>query len=289
MFVTKELLIQKNACKDGLAWFDKFCPNGAELSDLITHRFVPMPFLHWGYNHLYPSQEETELYLKTIKVENSEGTYLSHKIKNSKYVSNSSEVEDSNNVMRSTDIKNSTDVSTSSTVDSSHQIFASNFIYNSGKVYDSNNVTNCENIVESTYIINSHNVYRSSIISDSNCIKNSSKLEDCYFCNDCTNLKHCFACQGIQDGEYLVFNQKIEPAQFEVIKKQFLSMIEIPLKFTMYWPVDIIGPENPIIDRNQVRHYETIPPKVWKWVQTLPNYSSSHLYYMTLLPEFLTK
>jgi hypothetical protein len=289
MFVTYEILEKANSCEKGKSWFQKHYPNGAELSELITHRHISKTFLHWGFNNLSPNAEEIELYHKVLGNENSEMLFESDNIINSSMVTYSSNVKNSTSVFRSNDVEDSHIIISSDTIEQSIQVFLATFVYSSEKVFNSNNINNSVNIIDSTYAINSSNIYMSRSITNCKEIRKSESLEDCYFCNDCKNIKHCFGCQGLTEGEYLVFNKPVSPAQFETIKKQYMSIMDCLFQYVREWPTEIYSAEVPSIIRNFTHHYQTIPQKFWKWVKTLPNYSNNHMFYLTSLPEFLTK
>jgi hypothetical protein len=88
----------------------------------------------------------------------------------------------------------------------------------------------------------------------------------------------------------MIFNQQVTPTQFEAIKKQLLTILgEYLLNYVDEWPVDLIIAEVPKINRKFQQHYQAIPSKFWKWLKTLPNYSSQQMFHLTCLPEFLTK
>lgn len=288
MFVTSEILQKTGACNEGQVWFAKHYPNGAELAELITHRHITKSFLHWGRRFLSPNEEEIALYNKVLNNEDNEIILECDNTKNSQRIFYSSHINNCTDIYRSEEIIKSQIVISSSNVEESIQTFLSDFVYNSLKVIKSTNVNNSTNIIDSTYIVRSRNVYMSNLITGSMEIYKSINLEDCLFCSECTNLKHCFGCQGLEDKEYHIFNQPVAPEHFEIIKKQYLSIVDCLLKYVDNWPIDIINTEIPKIDRKFPHHYETLPPKFWKWLKSLPNYSTEQIYKITLLPEFLT-
>ena len=235
------------------------------------------------------TEADKDLYNIFLQIANSDNILYSNQVTDSKYIYHSENVVNSNNIHNSTEVDNSNIVIGSDVVSNSSQVFLSSFIDNCQKVESSLTVNDSINIIHSRFIIKSKNIYESNNIIDSNIIFRGLNLEDCYFCNDAKNLKHCICCCGISNEEYLIFNKKVDEKLFEVIKKQFLTIMDCLLKYTYGWPVDFLIAETPVIDRNFVRHYETIPPKFWKWVKTLPNYSDEFMFYLTSLPEFLTK
>lgn len=289
MFVTSEILERTGACDIGKEWFAKHYPEGTELSTLITHRHISTAFLHWGRKFLSPNEEEIALYNKVLGNENNENILECEKVVNSKMIFYSKNIDNCSSIHKGEDIKDSFVIINSSTVENSSQIFLSEFVYNSIKVLNSTNINQSLNVIESTYVVRSKNVYMSNLITGCTEIYRGANLEDCMLCNDCSNLKHCFGCQGLTEGEYMIFNKQVSPEHFEIIKKQYLSMIDCLLKYVDNWPIDIISTEIPKVDRKFPHHYETMPTKFWKWIKTLPNYSDNIMFSLTCLPEFLTK
>lgn len=289
MFITYEMLEKTNANTSNKNWFQNNYPDGANISQLINNPHIPYAFLHWLYNYTPFFIENVQQYNIILNNYDSSMVFESDNINKSNMVSRSSQVINSSRIFRSKDITNSNLIVSSDCVEESNQIFLSSFVYSSEKIYNSNNVTNCTNIVDSVCIIDSHNIYACQTLTNCGEIRRGNDLEDCYFCNDCSGLKHCFGCQGLEAGEYLIFNKQVTELQFNTIKKQYLSMMECLLQYTHCWPTELYSAEVPTIDRNFTHHYQTIPPKFWKWVKTLPNYSDNHMFYLTSLPEFLTK
>ena len=259
------------------------------VSDLLNLAKNESKILHYIKEQFRFDQQDLDLYYNLLNVKSSDNIIYSKNIDNSKFVFNSEDVVNGKNIYNSSDVVDSEIIVGCDVISNSTQIFLSSFIDKSQKIASSLTVNNSTNIVCSKFVINSKNVYEGINIIDSNIIFRSTNVEDCYFCNDCKNIKHCICCGGQIDGEYLIFNKKVDAKMFEIIKKQFMSMMDCLLKFTYGWPIDFVVPETPIIDKNFVRHYETIPPKFWKWVKTLPNYSDEFMFYLTSLPEFLTK
>ena len=289
MFVTYDHITKAGACEGGQKWFLKNYPNGVELKELMTRRHLNKAFLHWGYKYLTPNEEEKALYHNILHNENNSDILDCDNTCNSTRIFNSSHIENSKDVHSSKDIKNSNVVINSESVENSGQVFLSEFVYDSNKVLNSNNVNKSVSIIDSTYVVRSHNIYMSNLITGCAEIYKGINLEDCFFCKECSNIKHCFGCYGLKEGEYYIFNKQVSPEHFEIIKKQYLSIMTMILKYVDSWPIDIIYVEIPKINRKFPQHYETIPAKFWKWVKTLPNYSDKHMHYLTFLPEFLTK
>lgn len=289
MFVTSEILQRTGACNEGQVWFAKHYPNGAELAELITHRHITKSFLHWGRKYLSPNEKEIELYDRVLENENNDTVLECEKTKNSKRTFYSKNINNCADIHRCEDIKDSFVVVSSNTVENSSQVFLSEFIYNSIKVLNSTNINQSTNIIESTYIVRSKNIYMSNLITRCSEIYRGVNLEDCFFCSDCSNLKHCFGCQGLSEGEYMIFNKQVAPEHFEIIRNQYLSIVDCLLIYVDYWPQDIIAANVPKVNRKFPHHYETMPSKFWKWTKTLPNYSDNVMFRLTCLPDFLTQ
>lgn len=289
MIITYQLLEEYGACEQGKEWIKKHYPDGAELSTLMTQRHFPKSFLHWGYKYLSTSEEEKALYHKILGNSNNNTILECSNTTNSTRVFYSNNVDNGVDIHRCEDVKHSQVVINSNNIENSDQIFLSEFIYDSKKILNSANINQSINIIESTYVVRSKNIYMSNLITGCGEIYKSINLEDSFLCNNCSNLKHCFGCQNLHNEEYCIFNVKIGKEHFEIIKKQYLSIMETLFAYVDSWPTDLINIEIPKINRKFPQHYQTIPPKFWKWIKTLPNYSDNHMFYLTSLPEFLTK
>ena len=56
--LTLEQIKQERSCEAGLKWFEHFFPDGADPQTILSLSHIPDTFLHWGYEHLSPTQEE---------------------------------------------------------------------------------------------------------------------------------------------------------------------------------------------------------------------------------------
>ena len=261
--------------------FDKF-PIEISTLDLIKLYSSDTEMLHYIRQKFYLTEEEKEVYNQLTGVVNIANVHFSSQIENSEIVYNSTEVNQSKEIFNSTDVQNSSLVVAGNTVQNSTQIFLSSFIFNCKKIINSTTITESQSIVEGYFTNFSKNIYRSQNISNSSEVFDSKNIEDSYFCTNCNNIKHCMFCENLTDSEYCLFNKPVDPQIFEIIKKQYKNLLDVYLKFTSGWPVTLNTPEVPVIDRVWVRYYETIPEKFWKWVRTLPEYTSEFMFHLTI-------
>ena len=291
MFLTLDILKDYGACGRGVDWFVRYFPEGAELIDVINHKYVTPYFLHWGYNNLTTSAEEKEAYWKKLNIDcdNIYTIYSCDNIKNSEWISRSSRIEDSWYVFSSQDVASSEDVLCSSDVSDSKRVYGSEFVYSSNRVLNSKNVNNSHNIVGSDYVINSHSVMNSAAVTNSAFVDGwlpggSKQIKDCRFVMECSNLKHSLFCHKINDGEYMIFNRQVDVADYELIVKQLDRMLkeyESILVKDNYWPSHVIPLDMPNVQRNIIKQYAELPSSFWRWVKTLPGYDPSILYAIT--------
>lgn len=287
MFLTINDLARLEACEEGIKWFQRWFPNGGELKDVITHKYVSPEMLHWGYTHLTTTKEEQELYYDKLDINTSNRwtVYESDKITDSTYISRCSRVKNSAFVFSSEDVLQSDNISACSNIEGSSQIFNSEFVYDSQQVYQSKNITESKNIINSDYVIRSNDVMNAAVVTNSFaiqglCIDATKQIQNCGFIIDSINLKNCLFCANVQDKEYMLFNQPIEPVQFDMIMKQLRGILgDWHAELVKGdWPKETIPLDFPVIQCNVMKQFANLPKAFWRWVVTLPNYDNNILY-----------
>lgn len=290
MFLTLDTLERHGACDSGKKWFARYFPNGGELIDVLRHPRVSPEILHWGYNHLTTSLEEQEIYWKQLNISTPArwSIYESDNITNGSYITRSSRVTASDYVFSCKDIVDSNSVSASSFVERSRQIFDSEFVYDSQKVYMSKNVNQSMNIVNSDYCVRSSSIMNAAVVTRSHYVHSlrvgvTKQVTDSAFIIDCTNIKHCLFCANLDNKEYMIFNQPVEPEQFDMIMTQMKNLLAgWQAEYVKdEWPEEMIPLGAPQLQRNIAKQFAHLPEPFWRWVRTLPNYNSSILYSIT--------
>jgi hypothetical protein len=288
--ITSDLLKEHGLDEEEIRWFEENFPNGIDLDTFLAAADGLAEMYYLIYEHFSLSTEQYELYKKALNLVDSTGVYMSKNVVNSDIVISSTNVSDSKTVFHSEDVEDSQVVVASESVEHSHQVFLSTFVYDSKKICSSNNITNSSNIIESVYVINSNNIYMSNIVSNCSEIHRCANIKNSYFCKDSKNLNNCMFCAGLSDAEYHIFNKPVDPDRYEMIKKQYLNIVDgISLNYVDEWPIEFVSATVPRVNRKFTNHYDTLPPKLWKWLKTLPDYSKEIMFYLTSLPEFLTK
>lgn len=287
MYITKENLEEYGACKQGIAFVEKFFPNGAEMLELIQTRHIPHEMLHWGYENLPWNEKEKEMYLKVLDIVNSDYFYTSEKLYNSSFVTKSKSVSSSSFIFSSNNVRDSRNVINSADVSNSSKIYGSNFIYDSSLVACATNITNCKNVTGITYGLDSFNAVESSGVVNSREIIKSKDVENCFFCNGVTNLQHCFFCYGITDESDLLFNKPVSQIVLNNIEKQYREIIgDFRLPLIEEVPEDSID-VLPKLNNNFLTYFNELPERFWQWIKTLPNYDAELMYKITFRKEFL--
>ena len=297
MFLTLEILEQYGACENGKKWFARYFPDGGELIDVITHKYVTPEVLHWGYTHLATTVAEQEAYWNKLEVNAPHrwSIYESDKITNSTYVSRCSRVKDSTYVFSSKDIIESHNISSCANVERSNQIFGSEFVYDSAEVCQSNNINQSVNIVNSDYVVRSSSIMNSAVVTNSHYVYglvtgHTRQIKGSAFITDCRNLKNCLFCAYIENGEYLLFNKPIDPDQFDMIMNQMKSLLAEwrPEFIKGEWPKETVPLDAPQIQRNIIKQFAGLPEQFWRWVKTLPEYNPSILYSITFQAKMIS-
>lgn len=289
MFLTKEILEKYYACEDGIKFFEKHFPDGAELSDVIQMRFIPVEFLYWGFRYLDTTPEEKELYAKVLKIENSSGVFRSKIVSDSNHIVDSEKIKNSSYVFSSEEVTDSKEVVGSQNVENSIGVFNSSWVFNSARVAFSTSVNDSTNIANSQYIAGSKAIIESDLITDSQIIRKSSDMSRCVFCANCKGLRDAMFCTDQNtDTKFLLFNKPVEEVHFKNILNVFKRLApDTELNLISDWQPEFLAPTVPQVVYDVRRHYSTMSQKFMKWLRTLPNYDPHIMYQLTYLPEFV--
>lgn len=287
MFITTELLHKHQACEQGIRYFERFYPNGAEMLEIIQDRHIDKEFLHWGRENLTHTSEELAAYCEACDIVDSDGFWYSQKIHNSRNVIKSKKVDGSERIFHSKEISNSSDIAHGEDVSDSTQIFSSSMIAFSTLIAHCANVTQSKNVCFSTAVINSVSIFNSENVYESSEIIRSENVTNSYFCNDCKNIENCMFCDGIENAKYHIFNQPVTKERFEIFVQQYKKFMQGLLNFTQCWPENLVRSYTPEITQKFDEWYKSVPEKFWKWASTLPGFDSMLMYNMTMLPKFL--
>ena len=285
MFVTLDILQKRGAHKEYLDFFAKHYPDGVELLHLIEKEHIPEHDLHWCYQWLDPNQEEIDAYWKKVKVVDSEGVHESYDVARSTLVSKSRSVNDSEQIYSSEQISKSDHIVNSNFVNNSHHIATSEFVDESSYILGSKNVNNSSQVLDSVYTVLSHGIYESENIVNCHSIWKSENLTDCYFCFGCHNVNNALFCEDISDGEYYLFNKKIDKARFDMICAQYKRYATPFITLMDEWPQSM--DQHPAKYYDYRKHTENVPDKFYAWVKTLPGYDPAIMYSVTFDSRFL--
>lgn len=292
MYITKEILLSHNACGQGLKWFERTFPNGAEIIDVINHKYADKHFLHWGFANLTTTDEEKEAYRKKLNINCGYANYSiyeSDNVAGCSYVTHSSRIDGCEHVFYSNDIKNSNCILRSNSVENSKLIYGSDFVFDSNKVVNGKNINNSQVIINSDYIINSHHIFGAAGIKNSAYIADigfaeTKQIKDSYFISGSKNLDHCLFCYGIENKSYCLFNEPIDEMEYTMIVRQMNSILETwEPEFVKdnFWPERTIPLDAPVLQRNAIKQWAGLPDRFWAWVKILPYYSDSIMYSLT--------
>jgi hypothetical protein len=111
VYLNKEILKAVSACEAGYKWLDRYFPDGAELIDIINHKYAPIEFVQWGYERTHDqlSEEEKVACFKKLKINCADCKNInnSYKVENSSYVFMGRNVVNSDYVSSGKNIQNS--------------------------------------------------------------------------------------------------------------------------------------------------------------------------------------
>lgn len=287
MWITKETLKRARACRQGIEFFNRHFPNGAEMIDVINYPTTSSSFLHWGYLHLSPNETEVAAYYERLGVKNSRCVFMSEEVEGSSFINHSHHIKNSSTISNSNVIESSIAVGGSDYVEDSSRIFNSKYVYNSSKVYGSSNVNDSSNVVDGVYIVESKDVVNCKVASESSQIRDCNNVTDVIFSSGIEESSHMMFCIGQTGKEYMLFNKPVSQKQFELVKKQYKSFMTDELVLAKDWGSMDGCLTYPMIEKNIRKYYENISDKFWDWVKTLPNYDPFVLYTITFNPKLL--
>lgn len=285
MFITVDILQKHGAEEEDVALFEAFFPKGLIGSEFLLDPRTPLEFIHWAYKWLDFDKNEKEIYNLRVAVKNSQGVDESDHITNSELISHSSRVDNSHNIYDSEDIASCEYIVKSKFVDSSDNVYSSDFVDNCYKILGSKNATNSNQVVDSSYVVNCHGIFECENVVDCHTIWRGKNLTDCGFCFGCQDISNALFCTQQNEGEYLLFNKKIDKTRFDMIYKQYKRYAAAWCTMAEGWPVDGGYPKKTYDYR---KHIKNIPDSFYSWVKTLPGYDPMVMYSLTFNPQFLT-
>lgn len=290
MFLTIELLKEYKACPEGIGWFARHFPDGAELIDVINTRHIPITFLDWGILHLPTTEIEKQRYYELVGIStDSDKVFASHNINHSHYVTNSDNIENSSYIFFSQDITDSASIAHSNRIKESAYIQHSNAIFTSDNIVYSNNIKDSTNVSYSSYIINSRDIYKSTLLTNSGFCFLNSNLQDSAFCTRVSNSDHCLFCYNLKDAHYCIFNKPINQTTWDFIFSEYQEVFENEHLY-LFEPWNKEDANAAVVINN---HYQKMFASIFSktkyinWVKNLPYYDSLAAYEITFQPTFL--
>lgn len=279
MIIDLETLKKIKACSMGIDFFNKFYPNGAEISTIVKEMGdkIPLEMVHFIKNNCSLSEEEKELYNKLCKINNSNFIYSSsninnsNKISNSEFVNRSELVKSSKHIICSNNIYNSNDIKYSNYIQNSNTIHNSDYVLDSSEIKESYSIYQCKNIVNSKYLSFSNDINNSYLLTLS---KNSSM---CGFSNLLDSCSFCLFCTNLNDEFSMMFNEPIEVAAITIYSKQITEMLKnYNLKvLEKKKNNNYLGYKLEPITYNKI--FNNIPNEFWEFIKNLPNYNNEVL------------
>lgn len=289
MYLRPDDLLKYGGCYVAYSFMQRYYPDGAELTELMKHKYVTDEFLHFGFDNFEANDEEKALYYEilNIKCDNPASIYHCRDVEGCYLVTRSQRISNSTNIKDSTDINHSEYVVSCDSVENTLRASNSSFIYDSNSVIDSVNITNSAHVAGSKYVVDSTSIIDCENAIGCSWLRHCRAVEDCFLCADCHDLKHGLFCDGVS-GEYMLFNKPIDPKQFELIKRQLLLVMR-DWKMTVMgeWQLEGLSWSAPKKNLNYITQYADAPKKLWNWLATLPGYDPMMLYRITFQPHLL--
>ena len=157
MKITKELLIKKGACNEGISWFEEHYPNGVSVTKKAISECTDCPteFIWWTYNNIC----KDERLLKLCGVNRSIGVNWSTGVNKSNSVNWSNGVNRSDGVNESNGVNGSNGVNWSDGVNESNGVNGSNGVNRSYGVNRSFGILNSFGVDCALFLANKPRTY----------------------------------------------------------------------------------------------------------------------------------
>lgn len=283
MQISQELLKRYQAPPLISSVLKKRFGTSAKVEDLIE--FLEPTEINWLLIYLPLSEEEVSKILSRLQIEDSSIIYNSFDIKDSQNIVDSAHIKNSNYIISCDTVVDSTLCVNSKNCEKSSFLYNSEFCTSTNYSVESKSCDNSSNLIKSIMCLRSNDLFNCNNVVDSAQLVNCDKVRNSYFSVWCSKLHFSFFCSKVQ-GEYLLFNESFDKELYDMIHKQYLSLVE-PLEFVKKWPTTIDPFEIPTYTFNYKKYYSKQTNRFWDWVKTLPNYNPKILYEITCLPRFL--
>ena len=216
MKITRELLEEKGACRDGIAWFDKTFPDGTELDEEAVAKAAgcPTDFAWWLYNNV---QQDARLYL-LCGVNRSYGVNWSDGVNRSHGVNRSDGVNWSDGVNGSDGVNRSYGVNGSDGVNRSYGVNWSDGVNRSYGVNWSHGVNRSYGVNWSHGVNQSNGVNWSYGVNGSNGVNGSFGIHNCYGVDNALFLAN-------KARRYSIFGKRVKRARFEEVNRKLYDLL----------------------------------------------------------------
>ena len=232
LLITPELCSHYKACGQGMAYMERFYPQGFTVDDVYNHRVrhIPMHFVSWGFHYLPFTDKDREKYLEFAKVIDCTSYFCIFKCEHCNHIDYSNNCEHSDWISNSQNVVNSFQVGHSKIVQESQYVFSSE------EIYDCYGVNQCKRAVSCKYARNSDDITNCYAVSD------CKDLRDCLYLEDVEtadrrilskgkNIKNRIFCtEDCPPYEYAFLNKEVSKAKFDVLFNDISELLlEEPL------------------------------------------------------------
>lgn len=275
MKVTVEALKFYEASDSLISFFKNTYGEEVTIEEILKGEKESLDLLFFLKSYFSFSAEEEELYNKKFSIDNNSfNVFESVNIHFSKNITLSTEVEDSYNIVNSKEVLGSSYIYDSQKIQKSNNIYNSNNVKNSSKIINSFDVDRSNDVFLSKSISESDIISHSANIQKSGYIYKSENLEDSYFCGFCKRVKHCLFCLGVEDKEYMIFNQEVPPQDFFQWKEElFFSLNGERKDFIEIHPLEKLKNDRFSYNGRLDAIFEGLSRNFYGWISSLPNYS----------------
>ena len=185
LLITPKLCEEHKGCGQGMAYMNRFYPNGFTVDDVYNRRVrhIPMHFVSWGYHYLPFTDEDKRKYLEFAKIIDCTHYFCIFKCEDC------TNIDYSNNCKHSEWVSNSQSIVNSFQVEHSKIVQESQYVFSSEEIYDCYGVSQCNRAVGCQYV------------------RNSDDITNCYAVSDCKDLRDCLYLEGVETANRCILSK----------------------------------------------------------------------------------
>lgn len=252
-------------------YFDKHNADEMDVEEILNDPEADWNTIYWIYNYNRFDDEVRTLYLNRCNIKGEcKFIWESHDIEDTYHACGSAYVINSSHILESEHIAHSLCVKACKNIDNS------SYVSNSAGVSHSNHIFYCDEVDWTAW------AQECKKVTDCNYVRGVHNGNDCHFCVYSDNISHCLFCDHISNEEYMIFNKKVTPIEFERWKDAVLAQLSVI-------PIPEFAEENDDYNPPVTKLYQHLPMEFIEWVRQVPNYDQGIALIIFLRSEILKR